>query len=118
MRILKIKFFLFFALCAIISIYAVHVSAHHDSPSTTQQTSIKGGGTIVMSDIIMAVTVNDSQDPVQNVVVLNAVNEPVFQGSGCGSHQCSYDLSSVASGSYTAVVYTEQGDSFSENIQL
>ncbi|MGH1336556.1 MAG: hypothetical protein ACRBFS_10540 [Aureispira sp.] len=76
---------------------------------------IGGSGIIVMDDIIMAVTVNDSQDTIHEVVILNE-GATVFQASGCGSNHCTFDLSELEAGSYRVVVYTEQGDSFSAPI--
>lgn len=114
----NIKRSLCFALCATISIYSSNVSASTNNDKTSiHQQKVKGGGTIVMTDVIMAVTLNDLEDRVIKVVVLDAENDATFQKNGCGDNQCFFNLSTVASGSYTAVVYTEKGDSFSATIQ-
>ena len=116
MNFSKSKFLLCIALCATSLINSANASVNTDKQAIHQQ-KVEGGGTIVMTDIIMAVTVYNDQDHIYKVVVLNSENEPVFQENGCGSNQCSFDLSTVASGNYTAVVYTEQGGSFSATIQ-
>lgn len=117
MRILKNKFLISLALCATITTYSSDTLAKNVLQVIHQQ-KIKGGGTIVMTDVIMAVTVNNSQDPILKILVLNSSKETVFQENGCGSHYCSFDLSPLISGNYTVTVLTEQGDSFSASIQL
>ena len=75
-----------------------------------------GGGTIVMDDIILAVTVNDAQDDVQQVLVKSLQGTVVFQAGGCGSNHCTYNLSALAEGTYNVVVTTQSGDQFSDQI--
>ena len=96
-----------------IVIYSNSFIGVNSKPPITSQ--IEGTGIIVMDDIIMAVTVNDSQDPIHEVVVLSR-DTSVFQANGCGSNYCTFNLSELEAGSYTVIVYTEQGDSFSAPI--
>jgi hypothetical protein len=117
MRILKNEFLISLALFATITTYSDNTLVEDVLLSIHQQ-KIEGGGTIVMTDIIMAVTVNNPQDPILKILVLNSIKEPIFQEDGCGSYHCSFNLSTFVSGNYTVIVFTEQGDSFSASIQL
>ncbi|BDS09365.1 DUF3244 domain-containing protein [Aureispira anguillae] len=78
----------------------------------------EGGGIIVMDDVIMAITLNNAQDYMTNVMVLNANQDIVFQNNSCNSHSCSFDLSSLNKGSYTVIVNTNQKDAFAATISL
>mgnify|MGYP001794718090 CR=1 FL=1 len=86
-----------------------------DSQGPMDDEKPAGGGTIVMDDIILTVTGDAPQDPIDEVRVLSG-GTTAFEGNGCGSHQCSYNLASLSSGTYTAIAYTQGGSTFSATI--
>ncbi|MFK7795802.1 MAG: hypothetical protein AB8E82_00005 [Aureispira sp.] len=68
-----------------------------------------------MDDIIMAITVYDDQDSITEVVVRR--DDIVhFHSNQCNSNDCTFDLSELEKGNYTAIVYTEKGNVFSAPI--
>lgn len=81
----------------------------------TIEHSIEGGGIIVMDDIIMAITVHNDQDLIAQVVV-SRNDIVVFHSNECNSNDCTFDLSELEKGNYTATVYTEKGNVFSAPI--
>lgn len=77
-----------------------------------------GGGSIVITDVIMLITLNNSNDIINTVQVIDMTDQLVLEVNSCGSYQCEYDLSLLDSGSYTIIVNTEKNDSFSSLIEL
>lgn len=91
------------------------IQAQYESPFPS---AIKGGGSIIMADVILAITLNNPEDHITYFQVVNANQELVLQGESCGSSSCEHDLSSLSPGSYTVNVHTEQNDSFSGVIEF
>ena len=76
-------------------------------------------GSIIIDDEIMFITLNDTGDKIDAVSVLDTDGKEVFSDNTSSSSSSSeYDLSSLASGTYTVYVTTEKGAAFSEDINL
>lgn len=115
MSLLKFSFLFFILLSASTSNSYGHIPSNLNT-STSITNAIKGGGIIVMDDVIMAVTVYDPSDKIFQITVFNAQQEVVFQDNSCSNNQCSFNLSSLQSGVYTVRVDTHQNDLFTGEI--
>ena len=73
-------------------------------------------GSLIIDDAIMFIALNDTGDRIDAVSVLDVDGNQVFSDDNSSSGE--YDLSSLATGTYTVYVTTEKGDSFSEEINL
>lgn len=96
-------------------------SAFSESITPTQLTSnykVEGGGSIVMEDYIIAMTLNDSDDNIRKFTIQNANGQLVLEAVGCGSDHCENDISSLGSGTYMVTVYTEKNDRFIGMVEL
>lgn len=115
MSLLKFSF-LFCIILSVITSNSYGKTLNPLSTLTSISTAIKGGGIIVMDDVIMAITINNPSDKITEVTVLNSNQEVVFQDFSCTSNQCSFNLSFLESGAYTVIVHTQQNDSFTGEI--
>jgi len=96
-------------------------SAFSESITPTQLTSaykVEGGGSIVMTDYVLVMTVNDPDDTIRKFTIQNAKGQLVLEVDGCNNDQCDRDLSSLGSGSYMVTVYTDNNDRFMGMVEL
>lgn len=85
--------------------------------TTKTPSSTKGQkGIIVMEEDIMGITVSND-DEISKVYIYKYA-ELVGTESGCGSHQCEYNLSKLPSGIYQIVVVTKNNNQYAEQIML
>lgn len=112
------KFLLGITLCATMLMSFGKVLGVKSLQQPVYEHVVKADGDIVMTDVIMAVTVNEGEGSIHNVVVSSLNGEPVYQENGCGTNHCLFDLSGITPGTYFAIAYTEQGGSISATIQL
>jgi len=75
------------------------------------------GGIIVMDDVILAITVNNPSDIIADITIMLPDQTIVFQSEGCNSNNCTFDLSELDRGVYSVVVHTQEGESFSGQIE-
>jgi hypothetical protein len=87
------------------------------TPSCLHTTSVQGGS-IVITDVIMLIILNNPNDNINTIQIMNVTDQLVLETGLCGNNQCEYDLSSLESGCYTVIVSTEKNDSFSSLIEL
>ncbi|MCH2045330.1 MAG: hypothetical protein MK212_14535 [Saprospiraceae bacterium] len=71
---------------------------------------------IVMEEDILRVTV-DTDDEISKVYIYQTY-ELVGTESGCGSHQCEYNLSQLPHGIYQIVVITKNQNQYSAQVML
>lgn len=72
-----------------------------------------GGGVLGIDDLVMLVNTGNSSIIVDRVEVHDLNDIYITTFSGCGSHKCQIDISSLSADTYEATVYTSIGGSFS-----
>lgn len=72
---------------------------------------------ITMEDDILLVNTGSPFDDVLGVFIYSS-EELVFQGNGCGSFACEYNLEQLGEGTYTVIVKTENEETFSDTIVI
>ena len=118
MRILKNQFLLFAVSLAIVSTSYGFLPSKQSVLNHQPIVSIKGGGSIVMTDVIMLVVLNNPNDNITTIQIVNNMNQLAFETHSCTNNHCEQNLSALSSGYYKVTVYTEQDDSFSTVIKL
>ncbi|MEM1321925.1 MAG: hypothetical protein AAGG75_16815 [Bacteroidota bacterium] len=74
---------------------------------------------IVMEDVIARVESTGPSRTITRFVVRDKVTQAiVFDQSGCQLTECSFDLSTLSAGDYTAEATQDDGSTFSEDISL
>lgn len=89
-----------------------------NAPKASIEAPIPGGGNIVMTDYIIALTLNDVDDNITAIQILDVDGQVVYDEGSCGSYHCTHNLSSLESGNYTVTVFTEKNDTFSGGIKI
>lgn len=118
MRISKYQFLLFVVSLAIVSTSYGFLPSKKNLSDRQPMFLIKGGGSIVMTDVIMLVVLNNPNDNITTIQVIDNTNRLAFETHSCANNQCEQDLSALAPGYYKVNVYTEKDDSFSSIIKL
>ena len=79
---------------------------------------VLGKAFIIMEDIMTRANSGNPNNPVTGITIFDEAGEDVvFQSSGCGQQECTYN-SSLTVGTYYAVANTEIGESFSDYITV
>lgn len=110
----------YFLLCSslFITVSKIDFSQMEESTLSYFHTTSAEGGSIVITDVIMLITLNNPNDNINTVQIMDITNQLILEINLDGNNQCTYDLSSLESGSYTVSVSTEKNDYFSSLIEL
>ena len=122
MRINEMSAVLFLMICCfVLSLNAnalVPASVNTVSTDECLENFVPGPrGNIVILDDILKVDTEDTSDPV-DVILIYSGGVLIEAYHGCTSSECDMDISHLAAGTYTVVVHTDSGYSFSDTFVI
>ena len=84
-----------------------------ESIYTVEEIEGRNGGILITEEIMMLVNTGNSSVIVDRVEIHDLNDIYITTFSGCGSHKCQIDISSLSADTYEATAYPSIGGSFS-----